>query len=72
MSNSSLLNSLKLLTQPYLFVLKEDQDIDENPMSYTLLMLKIGPTEYIHSPKLAAPIKINPKLKPTLPTLSQV
>ncbi|CDR33570.1 hypothetical protein [Criblamydia sequanensis] len=50
MSKSDLLKSLKLMTTPVIFVLKEGPDIDQDFLDYSLLMLKVGPAERIPSP----------------------
>ena len=50
MTKQDLLKSLKLMVHPYLFVLKEGSDIEENYLDYSLMMLKIGPMERIPSP----------------------
>jgi len=38
------------MIHPYIFVLKEGSNIEKNRLDYTLMMLKIGPTEYYPSP----------------------
>jgi hypothetical protein len=54
MNNNQFLKSLKLLTHPYIFVLKEGNNIETDYLDYKLLMLKIGHTERMPSPQ---PIK---------------
>lgn len=40
--------------QPFLFVLKEGNDIKKNPLNYSLLMLQTTNTEFIPSPDQTA------------------
>lgn len=41
---------LRLLAYPYIFVLKEGQKIQTNPMDFSLLMLQVTSPEVIKSP----------------------
>lgn len=41
---------LHAILHPYLFVLKEGVDIDNNFLDYSLLMLHVSAPEVIHSP----------------------
>ena len=50
MAENHLLKSLQLLVHPYVFILKEGDDIESNPLDYSLLMLKLGTTERLQSP----------------------
>ena len=41
---------LHSILNPYLFVLKEGKDIQDNYMDFSLIMLKISPPEVLNSP----------------------
>ncbi|MEM1282253.1 MAG: hypothetical protein AAGG81_01725 [Chlamydiota bacterium] len=41
---------LQSILHPYLFVLKEGVDIENDYLDYSLLMLHVSSTEVIHSP----------------------
>jgi hypothetical protein len=47
-SNSN--KDLEAILHPYLFVLKEGGDIENNYLDYSLLMLHVSAPEVIHSP----------------------
>lgn len=47
------MKSIKHLIHPYIFVLKEGSEIEQNRLDYTLVMLKITPAEHFPSPALA-------------------
>lgn len=44
------MKSIKHLIHPYIFVLKEGAEIEQNRLDYTLVMLKITPAEHFPSP----------------------
>lgn len=46
------MKSIKNLIHPYIFVLKEGNDIEKNRLDYSLMMLKIGPSEHFPSPAI--------------------
>ena len=43
-------DDLKLILHPYIFALKEGNNIRENPLDYTLMMLQVTCPEKIKSP----------------------
>lgn len=44
------MKNMKYLIHPYIFVLKEGTDIEQNRLDYNLMMLKITPAEHFPSP----------------------
>ncbi|CRX38516.1 hypothetical protein [Estrella lausannensis] len=67
------MKSIKHLIHPYIFVLKEGAEIEQNRLDYTLVMLKITPAEHFPSPAdtSAAPESLSVSSKTLPPPLKR-
>ncbi len=66
--NSQQNNDIHNILHPYIFVLKEGDDINSDLMDYSLLMLNVSPPEILQSPGSERVMHFLPKLKPMTPS----